>query len=169
MSPITKSDIQQFIIGQHRDLNQLLEGLSDAQWIQPGVVKRRSVKDIVAVMTLGEQRVTEMVLSALEHPEANRSAEGADALWPAALRQTDAAIIRAFRRHTVAEVQFQWHSATAQLEHALEHLPEMHVTRLLFAGQSLLILTDIHYQAYQNQCNAIRIWRGNELLPVVHM
>jgi len=169
VNPITKSEIQQFIAGQHRELDQLLAGLSDAQWIQPGVVKRWSVKAAVSVMTIGEQRVTEMVLSALAHPDANRSAEGADVLWPAALDQTDTAIVRACRRHTLADVQLHWRSATAQLRDALEQLPELHVTQLLFAGQSLLILLDTHYQAYQSYCNALRIWRGNESRPVVHM
>jgi len=169
VNPITKSEIQQFIVNQHRELDQLLVGLSDAQWIEPGVVKRWSLKDTVSVMTIGEQRVTEMILSALAHPDANRSAEGADVLWPAALDQTDAAIVRTCRRHTLADVQLQWHSATAQLRDALEQLPQLQVTRLLFAGQSLVILLDIHYQAYQTYCNAIRIWRGNETQPVVHM
>jgi len=169
VNPITKSEIQQFIAGQHRELDQLVAGLSDAQWIQPGVVKRWSVKDAVSVMTVGEQRVTAMILSALAHSDANRSAEGADALWPAALDQTDAAIVRACRRHTLADVHLHWHSATAQLGDALELLPELHLTRLLFAGQSFLILLDIHYQAYQSYCNAIRIWHGNKARPVVHM
>jgi hypothetical protein len=169
VNPITKSEIQQFIVGQHRELDQLVAGLSDAQWIQPGVVKRWSVKDTVSVITIGEQRVTEMILSAVAHPDANRSAEGANALWPAALDQTDAAIVRASRRHMLSDVQLHWRSATAQLRDALEQLPELHVARLLFAGQSLVILLDIHYQTYQAYCNAIRIWRGNETRPVVHM
>jgi hypothetical protein len=169
VNPITKSEIQQFIVGQHHELDHLLVSLTDAQWVEPGVVKRWSVKDTVSVMTIGEQRVTEMILPAVAHPDANRSAEGAIALWPAALDQTDAAIVRACRRHTLADVQLQWRSATARLGDALEQLPELHVTHLLFAGQSLVILLDIHYQAYQTYCNAIRVWRGTETQPVVHM
>jgi hypothetical protein len=169
VNPITKSEIQQFIVGQHRELDQLVAGLSDAQWVQPGVIKRWSLKDTVSVMTIGEQRVTEMIQSALAHPDANRSAEGANALWPAVLDQTNAAVVRASRRHTLVDVQLHWRSATAQLRDALEQLPELQVTRLLFAGQSLIMLLDIHYQAYQSDCNAIHIWRGNETRPVVHM
>lgn len=169
MNLITKTEIQQFIVGQHHELDQLVAGLSDAQWIEPAVVKRWSLRDTISVMTIGEQRVTEMILSAVTNPDANRSAEGANALWPAALDQTDAVVVRACRRHTLADVQLQWHSATAQLRDGLERLPELHVTRLLFAGQPLIMLLDIHYQAYQSYCNAIRIWRGNEPLPIVHM
>jgi hypothetical protein len=169
VNPITKGEIQQFIIGQHHELDQLVADLSDTQWIQPGVVKRWSVKDIVSVMTSGEQRVTEMIRVAVAHPAASRSAEATNEIWPAALDQTDAAIVRACRRHTVTDVQLHWHSATAQLRDAFDQLPELHVTSLLFAGQSLVILLDIHYQTYQAYCSAICTWRGNEMRPIVHM